>query len=182
MSRPSLPSSLPLTVREVKDLARSLRGALAPHVRLAHGQALDVLARAAGLPDWNALAARYAGPGLGAPMPILRVYDSGLAHRFYVDWLGFDVDFVHRYDAAAPAFTGISRDQVALGLSEHHGDGTPGSVVWIPVRELAAYRAALLADPAAPLRPGIDRDAPGGPTMSVLDPFGNELRFCEPDL
>lgn len=30
------------------------------------------------------------------------------------------------------------------------------------------------------LRPDIDRAAPGGPTMEIIDPFGNVLRFCEP--
>ncbi|WP_407922620.1 glyoxalase superfamily protein [Auraticoccus monumenti] len=84
------------------------------------------------------------------------------------------------FRAGLPLFIRVSRGQTALGLSEHHGDGTPGSVVWVPTRGLDAYRERLLADPLATQRPGIDHDAPGGPTMSVLDPFGNELRFCEP--
>lgn len=32
-----------------------------------------------------------------------------------------------------------------------------------------------------PLRPGIDPDAPGGPTMDLIDPFSNVLRFCQPE-
>jgi hypothetical protein len=29
------------------------------------------------------------------------------------------------------------------------------------------------------MRPGIDTDAPGGPTMDVFDPFSNTIRFCQ---
>ena len=171
---------IPFTPGEAKSIARSLRAALEPHATLSHGQALDVLARTVGLSDWNALAAQYTRPALGPTMPILRVYDSERARRFYVDWLGFAVDFEHRFEESMPLFTGISREQVSLGLSEHHGDGTPGSVVWVPTRELKEFRQALLSSPVEQLRPGIDHEAPGGPTMAVTDPFGNELRFCEP--
>ncbi|MFC0101204.1 hypothetical protein ACFFKH_27310 [Micromonospora marina] len=30
------------------------------------------------------------------------------------------------------------------------------------------------------MRPGIDADAPGGPTLQVTDPYGNVLRFAQP--
>jgi len=170
---------IPSTPHEAKALARVLRTALEPHVSLGHGQSLDLVARALGLSDWNVLAAEYRKPALGAPMPILRVYDSARARQFYIDWLGFTIDFEHRFDSRGPLFTGITSGETSLGLSEHHGDGTPGSVVWIPTRQLGAYRDRLLANTAEQLRPGIDTDAPGGPTMTITDPFGNELRFCE---
>lgn len=47
---------IPLTPNDAKVLARALRSGLEPHLTLSHGQALDVLARMAGLADWNALA------------------------------------------------------------------------------------------------------------------------------
>jgi hypothetical protein len=28
------------------------------------------------------------------------------------------------------------------------------------------------------MRPGLNADAPGGPTVEVIDPYGNVLRFC----
>ena len=40
--------------------------------------------------------------------------------------------------------------------------------------------AAALNKPTHELVYLIDPDAPGGPTMTIIDPFGNELRFCEP--
>ncbi|MCV7595408.1 glyoxalase superfamily protein [Micrococcus luteus] len=183
-STPSQPSNgatvIPFTPNDAKALARALRSGLEPHVTLSHGQALDVLSRTAGLTDWNALAAMYRAPGFGAPMPILRVQDAALARQFYVDWLGFSIDFEHQFEPEMPLFIRVSRDETALGLSEHYGDGTPGSVVWIPTRALASYRGGLMKNPIGSQRPGIDPDAPGGPTMTIIDPFGNELRFCEP--
>jgi hypothetical protein len=29
------------------------------------------------------------------------------------------------------------------------------------------------------MNPGIDADSPGGPTMEVIDPFSNTIRFCQ---
>ncbi|MDC0771463.1 glyoxalase superfamily protein [Streptomyces sp. HD] len=66
-----------------------------------------------------------------------------------------------------------------LHLSEHHGDGALNSVVWIPVRDVSALHKELLARPDVPVRPGIDPDAPGGPTLQVIDPYGNILRFTQ---
>jgi len=40
--------------------------------------------------------------------------------------------------------------------------------------------AELLARPNVLVRPGIDPDAPGGPTLQVTDPYGNVLRFAQP--
>lgn len=170
---------IPLTISEAKSIARSLREALPAETTLTHGQSLDLLSRTLGLADWNELAARYSAPGCGPAMPILRVTDAHRARAFYVDTLGFAVDFEHRFEPGMPTFLGVSRDETTLGLSQHHGDGTLGSVVWVPTRNLAAYRARVTEAAAGSLRPDIDRTAPGGPTMTITDPFGNELRFCE---
>ncbi|CAN3131979.1 hypothetical protein ACNUDN_05805 [Mycobacterium sp. smrl_JER01] len=29
------------------------------------------------------------------------------------------------------------------------------------------------------MNPGIEVDSPGGPTMEVIDPFSNTIRFCQ---
>jgi catechol 2,3-dioxygenase-like lactoylglutathione lyase family enzyme len=171
---------IPFTADEAKTIARSLRDALPAEINLTHGQSLDLLARTLGLSDWNELAAQYKQPGFGPAMTIVRVLNADLARSFYVDVLGFTVDFEHRYEPGMPTFLGVSRDETMLGLSEHHGDGTPGAVVWVPTRNLLGYQSQVTRAAAGTVRPGIDPEAPGGPTMSVTDPFGNELRFCEP--
>ncbi|GAA2263176.1 hypothetical protein GCM10010415_28250 [Streptomyces atrovirens] len=47
-----------------------------------------------------------------------------------------------------------------------------------PVRDVSAPHEELLTRPNAPVRPGTGPDAPGGPTMRVVDPDGNVLRFA----
>ncbi|WP_229116195.1 glyoxalase superfamily protein [Parenemella sanctibonifatiensis] len=79
-----------------------------------------------------------------------------------------------------PLYARIRRGDTVLDLSEHHGDGTPGTVVWIPIADAESFHAELVARPHRRLSPGIDTDAPGGPTIQAIDPFGNTLRFCQP--
>ncbi len=117
--------------------------------------------------------------GVGAPVPVLRMFDEAAAREFYVDYLRFDVQWEHRFEPGLPLYMRIRRGSAVLDLSEHHGDGTPGSVVWIPIVDADAFHADLGTRPHRRLRPGIDRDAPGGPTIQLTDPSGNELRFCE---
>lgn len=176
-----------LNLDDAKMAARALRHALASaDVLISHSRALEIVAAQFGFADWNTAAARLpAGPagfgpvGFGPVVPVLRVHDEARAREFYVDYLGFDVEWEHRFEPRMPLYLRVRRDQAVLDLSEHHGDGTPGTVVWIPIASADALHAELSRRPHAPLRPGIDRDAPGGPTIEVIDPFGNVLRFCE---
>ena len=117
--------------------------------------------------------------GMGAAVPVLRVFDEALAREFYLDWLGFTEVFEHRFAPGLPIYLRIRRDDLVLDLSGHHGDGTPGSAVWVPVADVAALQRELVAGPFRFMRPGIDVDSPGGPTMEVIDPFGTTLRFCQ---
>ncbi|MGC0143628.1 glyoxalase superfamily protein [Pseudactinotalea sp. Z1732] len=121
-----------------------------------------------------------AGAGLGHPVPVLRMFDEGAAARFYQDFLGFTVLWDHRFEPGLPLYRRLRRDQMVLDLSEHHGDGTPGTVVWVPVADVATLHADLSATSYSAQLPAVEPDAAGGPTLSVTDPFGNVLRFCQP--
>lgn len=81
----------------------------------------------------------------------------------------------------APLYRRIRRGDLTLDLSGHHGDGTPGTALWIPVDDVHALRDELHSGAPGLPRPEVDADAPGGPTLSLQDPFGNELRFCQPE-
>lgn len=173
------------TAHEVKAAARALRRSLAEHgVAITHSRALELVAHQLGDADWNTTAARLAAPGagLGAAVPVLRVQDHVPALEFYLDYLGFAVLWEHRFEPGLPVYLRLRREETLLDLSEHHGDGTPGSVVWVPVRDVGALHEELHSRERARLRPGVDTSAPGGPTLSVTDPFGNVLRFCRPNL
>ncbi|WP_030057738.1 MULTISPECIES: glyoxalase superfamily protein [Streptomyces] len=175
------------TTDQAKKLAKLLREDLAAAgVEIPHSLALELVAHQLGTKDWNVLAAlaRRAGspdaPDISPGVPVLRVMSVAQALPFYLDYLGFALDWEHRFEPGLPLYVQVSRSSAVLHLSEHHGDGGPNGAVWIPVRDVAALHRELLARPNAPVRPGISPDAPGGPTLQVIDPYGNILRFAQP--
>ena len=112
-------------------------------------------------------------------MPILRIFDIEKAKEFYVGYLGFTVDWEHRFEETLPLYMCVSRGGMEIHLSEHHGDGTPGSAVYIETTGIVAYHAELSAKKYGYLRPGIGPTPWGSICMDLIDPFGNALRFNE---
>lgn len=112
-------------------------------------------------------------------VPILRIFDPEKARQFYVDYLGLKVDWEHRFGEGAPLYMQVSRGALVLHLSEHHGDGTPGSAVYIETRGVRALHGELQAKQYPYLNPGIEVDEIGT-CLTLLDPFGNTLRLNEP--
>ena len=109
--------------------------------------------------------------------PILRIFDETKAKEFYVDFLGFSVDWEHRFEAGLPLYLQVSKDGCILHLSEHHGDCCPGAAMRIETNELEAFQAELLAKSYKNARPGIEETPWGSRDMSITDPFGNRLTF-----
>lgn len=109
--------------------------------------------------------------------PILRSFDEAKAREFYVDFLGFAVDWEHRFEPGLPLYMQLSRGDCVLHLSEHHGDCCPGAAMRIRVSDIDAFHAELSAKHYAYARPGIDDTPWGSRDVSVTDPFGNRLTF-----
>lgn len=187
------------TPDRAKTMARTLRADLAADGHaVTHSRALELVAHAHGLRDWNALAAAgtpspAADPARGAPaggvpvgasvsgaVPVLRVLDAPTAYGFYLDVLGCRLDWEHRFEPGLPVYAQVRLDALRLHLSEHPGDGAYGAVLWVPVADVVTLAARVRERTGGRQRPGVDGDAPGGPTAEVLDPFGNRLRFCTP--
>lgn len=112
-------------------------------------------------------------------IPVLRIFDYEKAVAFYIDWMGFTIDWEHRFEAALPIYMQVSKEGLILHLSEHHGDATPGSKVYIGCKDLKAYQENLLAKQYNYYRPGLQETFYGTWEMSVTDPFGNRLSFNE---
>jgi len=175
------------TFMNAKAMAKTLQAALAArNLDLPHSAALEIVAGQFGFRDWNTLAARVAaeqrtdtsGIAIKPAIPILRVFAEDKAREFYEDWLGFAVDWEHRFAPGMPLYKQISRSGARLHLSEHHGDATPGSTAFVPMLGIEAYHRELRARGYANMRPGLER-VDWGIEMTVIDPFGNRLRFCE---
>lgn len=114
-----------------------------------------------------------------SPIPILRSFDEAKAREFYVDFLGFTVDWEHRFDNNAPLYMQLSKDKCVIHLSEHHGDSSPGASLRILTRNLDAYQKALLEKQYKNARPGVQNMPWGTRDMAISDPFGNKLIFNE---
>ncbi len=111
--------------------------------------------------------------------PIFRIFDYAKTLEFYVDWLGFKIDWEDKPDNT-PIYMQVSLGDIIIHLSEHHGDCSPGGRVHIEnFIELKEYHKKLLGKQYKFMQPGI------GPTpwssktycMEVIDPFGNRLTF-----
>ena len=113
-----------------------------------------------------------------APIPILRLFDEAAARAFYVDFLGFRVDWEHRFEADLPLYMQLTLGDCVLHMSGHHGDATPGSHVRVPCTGLREFQQALLAKAYRHARPGVEAQ-PWGLDMTVSDPFGNRLTFTQ---
>ena len=111
--------------------------------------------------------------------PIFRIFDYSKAIEFYVDWLGFNVDWGDK-PGNAPIYLQISLGEIRLHLTEHHGDCSPGARAHIDNFEgLADYHKQILSKSYKFNRPGIG-PSPWNPNdlcMEVIDPFGNRLSF-----
>ncbi|MEA3188207.1 MAG: hypothetical protein QOD99_2037 [Chthoniobacter sp.] len=114
---------------------------------------------------------------LQAPIPTFRIFDYALAKAFYVDWLGFRIDWEHQFSPTAPRYIQISRDAAVLHLTEHYGDCTPGAKAFIHLDDLAELHHELQNRPNANMNPGIEEAPWQARIMEVTDPFGNRLCF-----
>ncbi|CAI0854882.1 Bleomycin resistance protein [Serratia grimesii] len=113
-----------------------------------------------------------------AAIPILRIFSVEKAKEFYLDFLGFTLDWEHRFSEDLPLYAQVSRSGLTLHLSEHHGDSTPGSAVFIPMGDIDALHQELSAKQYRYARPGVET-VDWGKELNITDPFGNRLRFCQ---
>lgn len=60
----------------------------------------------------------------GKTTPVLRIFDEAKAREFYLDFLGFSLDWQYRFETDLPLYMQVSRGECVLHLSEYHGDCT----------------------------------------------------------
>ena len=111
--------------------------------------------------------------------PILRMNDEAKTREFYVDFLGFQVDWEHRFEGDFPLYMQVSKGDCILHLSEHYGDGSPGASIRIAVTGLDDYQRELFAKEFKFSRPGIQSMPWGTREMTIRDPAYNRLSFEE---
>lgn len=112
-------------------------------------------------------------------IPLLRILDEAQAKEFYVDFLGFTLDWGNRSTGAL--FMQVSLDDCVLHLSEHSGDARPGAAIKLHTDNIEEYVAQLVAKKYPPgvaeQDPGVALQPWGSLDMVLVDPFGNRLIF-----
>jgi catechol 2,3-dioxygenase-like lactoylglutathione lyase family enzyme len=122
-------------------------------------------------------------------IPVLRIFSVESAKQFYVDFLGFNLDFGGPAGGEGTPFYGqVSRAATTLHLSEHRYDPGPGStvLVWLDgideLRlELNLRREVVRVWGPAVWVPELEDVPWGARVLTIADPFGNHLRFNEPN-
>lgn len=110
-------------------------------------------------------------------IPQLRITDAGRSLAFYLDGLGFVVDWKHQFEPGLPLFVQISRSGQTVFLTEHAGDCAVGGAVYFIVADARTCCDEFLCNGITPIHP--PENTPWGTCEFVLaDPDGNRLRFA----
>jgi len=178
------------TYLDAKIIAKGLRQSLAAkNVALSHSECLELVARMFGFGNWNVLASKIdletgarkptpqdTGIELQPPVPVLRIVSIEKAREFYVDFLGFTFDWGGE---STPVYAQISRSNVQIHLTEHSGDASPGSAVYIRMSGLDAFHQELSGKNDHHVQLDINHTFYDAREFVITDPFGNRLRFVE---
>jgi len=112
-------------------------------------------------------------------IPILRIFDEEKAKDFYLEFLGMTLDWEHRFEKDAPIYMQVSKGILVFHLSEHSGDCTPGSKVFVNVSDLDSLFKEIISRKYKYNKPSIELAPWGSRTFTVIDPFSNKLLFNE---
>lgn len=172
--------------RDAKVMAKAMRETLAArsNIEITHSEALEIVARQFGAETWNVLSSKIEakpaedGITFERAVPIMRIFDVAKAHEFYLGFLGFSVDWEHRYGDNFPLYTQVSRAGLILHLSEHAGDATPGSTAVVYMKGIRAFQKELIDKDYRYMKPGLE-DEGTRLEVTVTDPFQNRIRFME---
>ncbi len=110
-------------------------------------------------------------------VPVLQIDDSDDAKAFYVDKLGFTLDFEWRHEPGFPVFMGVKRGDLYLHLSEH-GKGHPGTEIYVFVDDVEAWRKRC-DDHGVAISQPLEAKPWGSTEMAITDPFRNLLRISQ---
>jgi catechol 2,3-dioxygenase-like lactoylglutathione lyase family enzyme len=111
-------------------------------------------------------------------IPTFRITNYEKSKHYYVEVLGFTIEWEHRFNPNFPVFMSIVRDGMQIYLSQHQGDCQVGGLIHFLIPDVNAWfeeftgRNALVGESP--------NDDLGFCNMTIKDPDGNQLRFMEP--
>lgn len=110
-------------------------------------------------------------------IPILRIFNEDKAKEFYLEFLGMKLDWEHRFEPNFPIYMQVSKGNLVFHLSEHSGDCTPGSKVFVNVKNLDALYQEITSRPYKYNKLAIEQAPWGDRCFTVTDPFSNRVLF-----
>ena len=118
---------------------------------------------------------------LRTAIPMLHVDDMEIAITYYCEKLGFKKASEYRGDELSPnpAYVVITRDELWFHLSSFSGDGKPGGVAVLFVRDVDALHREYESKGVHVGMEPVDQSW-GNKEMYLTDPFDNQLRFTQP--
>ena len=112
-------------------------------------------------------------------IPVLRIFDVEKAKAFYLDFLGMKMDWEHRFGADYPVYLQASRGELVFHLSEHSGDGSPGTKLFVNTADLDGVYQDIMSKGYRYCRPEISVAPWDSRGFEVVDPFSNRILFSE---
>ena len=101
------------SIDDAKSMARRLRAAMeARGLAATHSDTLEFVAAQLGFRDWNTTSAALNTNGPGGPhfthsVPVMLSLDEAKCREFYCSFLGFEIEFEHRFAPHLPVYLGL---------------------------------------------------------------------------
>lgn len=111
-------------------------------------------------------------------IPALRITDYTRSKEFYVEGLGFQIDWEHRFEPNFPAFVQITKDEMTIYLTEHTGDCQVGGLIHFFVPNVDNWYSELKDKKEICMIEPQHEEIEGLRMMTVVDPDGNQLLIC----
>lgn len=111
-------------------------------------------------------------------IPTFRILDYQEAIDFYIQGLGFRIDWEHRFGSNEPVYMQISRNGLTLHLSENKRFQT-GVIVFVESKNLNELYSDLNGSQNKIALTKPERTHWQTIQIEIEDPFGNVLRFNE---
>ncbi|WPR77751.1 glyoxalase superfamily protein [Algoriphagus sp. NG3] len=112
-------------------------------------------------------------------IPILKIVDVIRAKEFYVDMMGFEVEWEKKSDEKSSIYMILSYKHIILYFTDYDEVASESSV-FIEFSGLKEYQGFLLERKAEYMIADLNMTPWESLSMEVVDPFGNKLLFCEP--
>lgn len=101
----------------------------------------------------------------------LSCFDIEKVCSFYINYLGFRIDWEHKYSENMPVYLQISLNDIVIHLSEHNGDSSPGNSIRIKINDLKNFHSLLSRKEYPYSNPAIEKMPWNTIELTVIDPF-----------